>query len=135
MIEVLLTLAIVILISGVGVYSARSGGPRAGLRNASRQLIIDLRFASQQAATEQVNHAVRLRSADYDIVRLETPEVILVTRSFPFGVTLESTTLPSSTAQFTVLGAAVDSGTVTLQNRASNTSTIDLRPSGYARIQ
>lgn len=134
-IDVLLTLAIVTLISAVGVYSLRGGGPKAGLRNASRQLVIDLRFSSEQAATQQVNYAVRLRSAEYDIVRLATPEVLLVTKSFPFGVTLESTTLPASEAQFNVLGGAVNSGTVTLQNRAGSTMVIDVRPSGYARIQ
>ena len=137
-IELLVTFALVAIMATLGgVAYLRATGPTTVTRATARELAADLRLASQYASATQINHAVRLDSnpaPHYHLVRLADPEVEIKTVNLPQNVIFSAITFSQNTAIFNVLGAALAAGAVTLQHSAGNTSTVEVRPSGYVRV-
>lgn len=136
-IELLTTLGLIVLVAGIvsGVF-IRSTLSSTTLHAASRDLATNLRYAAELATTTQNNHAIRfnISNSSYEIIRLTTPEVIIKNIALPSSITFSSVTFPDNTVVFNVLGAVTQAGSITLQHNASQTATIEVRPSGYVRI-
>lgn len=136
-IEFLVTFAIIAIVATIsGVAYLRATGPSTVVRAAGRELVADLRLASQRATATQIQHAVRLDltpNHHYHLVRLSQPEVEIKTVNLPQNVTFSTITLPQNTATFNVLGAAAAPGIITLQHSQGQTNTITIHPSGYVR--
>ena len=135
-IEFLVAFALVILTIGVSANFLRSALKSETLEQAARTLASDLRYASELASATQTNHEVRLTlPADYSIVRIAAPEVIVKKVTLDPTLSFSSITLPANTATFNTLGAAASTGAITLVHVEAGSKTINLRPSGYVKIQ
>ena len=137
LVEVLVSFAILALVVGVSAAFLRASGPSMTLRSASRDIASDLRHASELASSTQIGHVVRfnIAASRYIIVRTGTPEVIVKESTLPAALAFSSSTIPNNSAQFNTLGATPTPGIITLQHQNGATAAVDLRPSGYVRIQ
>ncbi|GEM_PF-5680282 len=135
-IEILVSFGILALILGVSVLFLRLAGPTLTLRSAARMLSADLRYTAELANTTQIIHALRvdIPNSRYLIVRKTDPEVLVKEVTLNQGITFFTTTIPAGNAEFNILGATSTPGLITIQHQSGTTSTIDLRPSGYVRI-
>lgn len=135
--ELLVSFAILALVVGVSAAFLRVSGPSIILRSASREIASDLRHASELASATQIAHVVRfdIVGARYTIARQSTPEVTVKESILPSSLTFSSITIPNASAEFNTLGATTTPGLITLQHQNGTTTTIDLRPSGYVRIE
>lgn len=137
LVEILVAFAILALAFGVSAAFLRVSGPSIILRSASRDIASDLRHAAELASSTQIIHIVRfdISGARYTIARAGAPEVIVKETTLPPSIIFSSITLPNTSAQFNTLGATATPGIITIRHQNGATATVDLRPSGYVRIQ
>lgn len=137
LIETLTTLMILIVLATIGLSTAylRSIQPSSTLNAAVQAIITDLRYASELSTATQLNHTVRFNTQSYVITRLAQPNVIVKEVALETPLLITQTSLPDNTVEFNTLGAATANGTVTVSHSLELNSTIDIRPSGYVRVQ
>lgn len=136
--EQLVSFGILALIIGiVSIAFIRQASTGQLMQTAAQQIAADLRYAAELAVTTQIRHAVRfdLALSRYTVVALQTPERMIKAVTLDSPLSLASTTLPLSTAEFNSVGAVSVPGTVTLRHQDGTTRIIDIRPSGYVRIE
>jgi prepilin-type N-terminal cleavage/methylation domain-containing protein len=137
LIEMVIVLAIIGIITTIGLPVYRQIKPTLDLNAETRDIASDLRYAQQLAVTEQSNYTVEFDPVlnKYTITNVETSSVIKH-KNINDNISIQSITgLVSDTAIFNVTGAAVDSGVITLANTNNATTTISIKPSGYVKIE
>jgi len=135
--ELLVVIAIIALASAITVPFYRVIAMNLDLSAAARDLASDLRYAQQLAVTTQVNHQVifTLANNSYDL-KNSGSNAIVKSRIIKSPITILSITgLPGNTVTFNSTGAATSTGIITLTNPNNRTSTIEIKPSGYVKIQ
>lgn len=137
LIETLTTIAILIVLAtiGVGTTYLRSTQPSSALNAAVQAMITDLRYASELSTATQINHTVQFNTQSYVITRLTQPNLIVKEVPLETPIQITQTSLTDNTVEFNILGATDAGGTVTISYNLGLTSTIDIRPSGYVRVQ
>ncbi|MBI2551886.1 hypothetical protein HYW17_01125 [Candidatus Uhrbacteria bacterium] len=137
LVEFLTTFGILALLLTVAAASLRAAGPTLATRAAARTLAADLRYASELASSTQTAHALRLNPAGsaYALVRLADPEIIIKNARINETVRLGEITVPEATVVFNTLGATATPGIITLIHASGTTMLINVRPSGYVRIE
>lgn len=121
----------IITVSFIRIYQ-----PTASLRTAARLVASDIRHTSSLASTVQISHELRINALNgqYSIVRLSVPEIVVSERTLDPSISFASTTFPGNVITFNTLGAAAVQGTVTLEYTDGAQTVLDVRPSGYVRI-
>lgn len=137
LIETLTAIAIITIIAGIGAGATflRSTQPSSELNAAVQTLVADLRYASSLATSTQINHTVFFSSQGYTITRLSQTNFTVKEVMLKSPIQITQTSLPSNTVEFNTLGAVTQSGTITMSYNLGLNMTIDVRPSGYVRIQ
>lgn len=136
LLETLMTIAIITLTLGISATLLKTNQPTARLNEAALALESDLRFASELASTTQIPHTVSFNLMENSYaLKVSAPEKIIKTVALAGMLSIEATTFAKNTVEFNILGGAVLTGTITLQYGESATKTIEVRPSGYVRIQ
>jgi prepilin-type N-terminal cleavage/methylation domain-containing protein len=135
LLELVVVIALLGIITGVGLPYYQSFTVSLQLQGAARDLTSDLRYAQQQAVTTQNNYQV-VFDINQNLYTVENASsgLLIKSRAIKSPISLESTTLASSTAVFNATGAAISSGNVILSNSNGRHATIDIKPSGYAQI-
>lgn len=134
--ETLIAVAIIGIIASITIPFFRDASLTLNLNAAGRDLASDLRLAQQLAVTTQVNHQVvfNLSGNYYTITNLNSGAVVKM-RNIKSPVSISAiTNLPTSTVIFNSTGAANNSGTVTLINTSNRQLIIEIKPSGYVKI-
>ncbi|MFA5125138.1 MAG: GspH/FimT family pseudopilin [Patescibacteria group bacterium] len=135
LLELVVVIALLGIITGVGLPYYQSFTVSLQLQGAARDLTSDLRYAQQQAVTTQANYRLVFDiNQNLYTVENDSTGLLIKSRIIKSPIILESTTLASSTAIFNATGAAVSSGNVILSNSNGRRATIDIKPSGYAQI-
>lgn len=137
LIEMIIVLMIIGIISAISLPVYKKIKPSIDLNAAAREIASDLRYAQQLAVTEQVIYAVEFDIAQkqYAIIETESGQTIK-TKNITPQINIQSITgLTDNTARFNVTGAALESGVIALVNSAGRESTIEIKPSGYVKIQ
>ena len=100
-------------------------------------LASDLRYTSALSSSTQIAHALRLYPIDssYTIIRLSDPEIIVKEVRLNEAIRMGEITVPSASVIFNTLGATSTPGTIRLTHANGATNLIDVRPSGYVRIE
>ena len=97
----------------------------------------DLRYAQQLAVTEQKNYSVKFNilNNSYYVFQVSSGAVVR-NRTINSQIKINSITgLSSSTATFNVTGASIESGDIYLMNQNGKVTYIEIKPSGYVKIQ
>ena len=135
--ELLIVISIIGIISLIGLPVYKSITPNIALNSSVRDMASDLRYAQQLAVTEQKIYSVRFNILDnnYYIFQADSGAVIK-SRNINSQVKINSITgLSSSTASFTVTGASLESGNISMMNKNGKINAIEIKPSGYVKIQ
>lgn len=136
MIELLVVLGVIVLVSVVTLPLFLNYQKSAKLKNEAQLLVTNLRLAQQLAITKQVDHQIKLfpLTDSYQMINAQTSQIIR-------DITLDSevsidnvTGLTDDTVQFNAIGGALEVGSITFINTKNSTTTVQIKPSGYAQI-
>jgi len=136
--EILIAIAIVIILSGISWATIIRYQPSLALSATTRDLTSDLRLAQQLSVTEQINHGIFFDTLfnEYQLKKFEGETIILFTKQLPTGITFcDIAGLSEDTAIFNPYGSVAYSGAVCLLNSNGQNKTIEIKPSGFVKIQ
>ncbi len=139
LIEILVLIGVVVIISGVVVYSFSYIAPSIKLNQDSKQIVADLRNAQQLAVTEQKNHLISFNQTDnnYKLIRIvDSAEEVLNTTNLSTDISYYLIDLNPTSEEiiFNSAGTPSSSGTVTLTNNKGKSKSIKIAPSGFVNI-
>ncbi|MDD4989804.1 MAG: prepilin-type N-terminal cleavage/methylation domain-containing protein [Candidatus Pacebacteria bacterium] len=139
LIEILVAIGILTILSGMGWLALSNLQPSLKLSAVARDLTSDLRYSQQLAVTEQINYGVRFSSstAQYYLDKFGTTTQTLFSKSLPSGISFCQITGLSDgeAAIFNPYGAVLLVGSVCLSNDKGQTKIIEIKPSGFVKIQ
>jgi len=136
LIEILVVISVIGLVLVMSIPLVNNAQKSSKLRNEARQLATDLRYAQQLAVTEQIIYNVVFSTStdSYQIINSETSEVIK-TSDIDQEVSIDDVTgFINETAEFNASGAVITIGEIILINTKNETSTVEIKPSGYVQI-
>lgn len=138
LIEIMVAIGIMLIVSGISWAGFIRYQPSLALSAASRNLTTDLRLAQQLSITEQINHGIFFNTLtnEYQLEKFSTETVVLSVKKLPTNVVFcEITGLPDNYAIFNPYGSVLYSGSVCLANNRGQSKIIDIKPSGFIKIQ
>lgn len=136
--EIMVAIGILLIVSGISWASFVKYQPSLALTAASRGLTTDLRLSQQLSITEQINHGIffNISANEYQLEKFDTETVVLSVKKLPTNVVFcEITGLPDNHAIFNPYGSVLYSGSVCLANNRGQSKIIDIKPSGFVKIQ
>lgn len=140
LIEFLAVILIIVILVAISIPVWRNIQPTLELSGSCRELVTDLRYAQQLSIAEQIIYGVRFNFEEnqYQIIQYKktdgiTENVIKLKLLLPGGIDLEQIG-SFSEAKFTPYGSAMESGEVRLVNAQNQIKTIDIRPSGFVKV-
>lgn len=143
LVEMGVVIGIIVILLVIGVPSTNFFIQNIQLTGTAREITSELRYANQQAVTEQINYVVKfsIEYNRYSLYRLPDPdhpenEEFIEQKDLPSSVTFQSVTgLTDNQVRFNSAGAPSDSGQITIVNTQEKTRVINIRPSGYIKIE
>lgn len=137
LVEIMIAVAITGILAGLSVIAFSHYQPDLQLSGAARDMVSNLRYAQQLAISQQVNCGVRFYPDEkkYQIIRYSDPEEIVKNIPLPYEINFSQTGFTNNQLRFNIYGAAVEAGTITMENMENNTSTIEVKPSGFVKMQ
>ena len=136
LIEIMITVLVTGIIAGISVTSFSSYQPSLELSGVSRDMINNLRYAQQLAISQQINYGIHFYpdQKKYQVVKYSTPEEMIKNIFLPSGIAFSQVTFADNQLKFNIYGAVVEAGTIVLENKDYNTSTIEVKPSGFVKL-
>lgn len=136
LVEMLTVVSIIGIVSVISVPLLLNYQKTSKLKNEARALATNLRLTQQLAITEQSIYDLKLFDTlgKYQIINTDTTTVVkeVVLDS---EIDINSVTgLTNDTAEFNPTGAVLETGFIYLTNSRGETSTIELKPSGYVQL-
>jgi prepilin-type N-terminal cleavage/methylation domain-containing protein len=138
LIEIIVVIGIMTAMGSISWVGLNSYQPSLALSSVSRDLTTDLRLAQQLTITEQINHGIFFDTLtnEYRLEKFGAETIILYTKQLPSGVTFCGVTgLPDNQAIFNPYGSVAYPGSVCLTNTRGQSRIIDIKPSGFIKIQ
>lgn len=137
LIEVLIAIGIVGIIALISLPFLVFYRPSMQLSGFARELASDLRYAQQLAVTEQIEYGARISSSEYSVIKFqEGQETTIKNNNLPQGIEIyEISGFTNNEIKFNPYGAVKESGAIILKNIKDETKTIEIKISGFVRIQ
>ncbi|MCD6233358.1 prepilin-type N-terminal cleavage/methylation domain-containing protein [bacterium] len=138
LLELLVVISIFVIAAGISWGAFRTLSPSWRLAGLVRDIVTDIRYAQQQTVTEQIGYGVYFstNTNEYWIVRHGETDEILRKKPLPQDITFsEIVGLSSNEVIFNPYGAVKEAGSVSLINASGKKETIEIRPSGFVRIE
>jgi Tfp pilus assembly protein FimT len=140
LLELVLTIAIIILLGLMIGPRLMNAYPRVSLESEAIRLRADLGYAQQLAISRNHTHRVVLDATQelVSIYRVESPgpSVLVSERKLAGGIDLKQSTFTLGYVNFNSLGEPSEGGTVTLQAPNGSTMTVTVTPgTGLATLQ
>ncbi len=138
LVEVLVAIGIIIIVGSVSWAGFVKYQPFLALSTASRDIATQLRLSQQLSITEQINHGIFFNTStnEYQLKKFSTTTIILLTKNLPIGVNFcEIIGLSGAQAVFNPYGSVAYSGSVCLSNSNGKTKVVEIKPSGFIKIQ
>ncbi len=136
--EIIVTIGIVFILAGTSWVAIANYQPTMALNAVARDLVSDLRLAQQLSVSEQVNHGVfiNLNTNQYQLDKFSATTETLFVKNLPTSIIFCSITgLSNGYATFNPYGSVAFSGGVCLSNTRGQTKNIEIKPSGFVKIQ
>ena len=138
--EVVVGLGIIALFVTVSIPYFRQFQSNMILGAAAREMAADLRYAQQLTVTEQITHGVEFDDVfgNYRVVKIDAGAATTTLKTVDLHSDLDYESISGLTDNrviFNSYGGVTESGTVTLVNSGHMTKSIEIKPSGYVRIE
>lgn len=136
LIEILTAIAIISLITAIGLPFYHNINMNFDLSGESRNLASDLRQAQQLSVTEQINYQLIINQTQnsYSIFNSQNLKKIKERKLKNEITILAVNGLIDNTVEFNATGAANSAGSIVLSNSNLKQATIEIKPSGYVKI-
>ncbi len=136
LIELSVVLSIITLITMISIPLFVNYQKNTKLRSEARILVTNLRLTQQLAVTEQIVYNLTIYPSDneYKIINSQTSEINKTVELNPEVTINAVNNLTDNTVSFNPTGAVAQSGDIVLINTRNETSTIQIKPSGYVQI-
>lgn len=138
LVEILGVLGIIVLLATISIPYIKKFQPNLKLNATARELTTDLRYAQQLTVTEQVVHIVELdiMNDKYEILRLGVSTTTIKAVKLDSEVMISQINgLTNNQVRFNSYGAVSEAGDITLINTNNKTARINVKPSGYIRLE
>ena len=138
LIEIIVAIGIIVVLSSVSWVGFKNYQPNLALSAISRDITTDLRLSQQLSITQQINHGIFFNTStnEYQLEKFGTTTEVLLLKQLPTNIIFcEITGLSGSKAVFNPYGSVAYSGSVCLSNSKGQTKIIDIKPSGFVKIQ
>ena len=131
LLELVLSIAIVVLLGLLVVPRLMSASPRLAAQNEGLRLRADLAYAQQMAINEACAHKVIIDTVHERVAiqrRDEESYATATERTLGHGVNIESSTFTGDAVVFNLLGEPSEGGTVVLRGTDGSTVTVKVTP-------
>lgn len=132
----MIALTVVVLISLISLPLFITYQKTTKLKSESRILVSNLRLAQQLAITEQNIYDLKLfpDTKTYQIINEKDSSIKKTVVLNPEVSIAEVTGFTANTIRFVATGAVIETGTILLSNTNNNTTTLQIKPSGYVEL-
>ena len=138
LVETIVIIGIIALLFVVGLPYFRSAQQNGAARGDAQTLLGDLRQANQLTLGEQVTYLIKLIDTSppqYQLIkRLNSTDTVIKQHTLSSGVSWQHTSFTNNEIRFTTSSAAVEPGTITLNNTTNYTVTLTIPLSGYVYL-
>jgi prepilin-type N-terminal cleavage/methylation domain-containing protein len=139
LIEIMVVIGIIVSVALVSVPYFRDYQSHTKLKTDARALIGDLRLAQQYTVSEQNTHLIKLivtNPQKYQLIkRIGQNDTLIKEKNLSQGISWQNTgEFSNYEIIFTSTGAVVQAGNVVLGDDLNQTSTVEVKPSGYVRL-
>lgn len=134
LVEILVVISIIGTMALVSLPLLNGYQKSSRLKNEARALATDLRLTQQLAITEQKIYTLELdpNTNSYDIKNsTQTIKSVIIHQEVAIS---ELSTLTDLTAQYNPTGAVAQTGLIYLTNTKNETSTVEIKSSGFVSI-
>lgn len=134
--EIIIAIAIIGIVMGLSIPLIKNLDPGLKLSSAASELVGNLRLAQQMAISQQIKYGVKLLPPlSYELIKVESSTTTIKTVLLKEGVTIESIiSIADNTIVYNPIGEPSSSGMINL-SKDKKESKIEIKPSGYVRIQ
>ena len=136
--EVTVVVGIVVLVIISSLPAIRTAQINSTLRREGRSLLSDLRLAQQLTLGEQTTHLVKLFNTTpqkYQLIARLASDTIIKEHELNNKITWQDMGgFTNNEIIFTISGSAVEAGTIVLQNTNGLTTSLEVKPSGYVKV-
>ncbi|MBI5733979.1 MAG: GspH/FimT family pseudopilin [Candidatus Kerfeldbacteria bacterium] len=138
LLELMVVMAVLVLLSILVIPSFSGRQQSANLRDEARALLNDLRLAQQLTVAEQKTHLVKLYSnpLKYQILKRDGGDTLISEHNLVSGISWQNLGgFPNNEVTYNTTGAVTQAGNIILTNTNSQTATVEVKPSGYVKLQ
>ena len=139
LVDLLVVLGIIALLSTIAIPYIRKYQPNLKLHATARDLTTDIRYAQQLTVAEQKVHLVSFdeNNNKYEILRVDAAATTTIKSvNLDAEITFKTITgLSENQIVFNFYGGVSQSGQVVLTNVNNADAIIDIKPSGYVRLE
>ena len=135
--QLLVSIGIIALLSTLSIPFLRQYQTSFKLNSTAKELASDLRQAQQLTVSEQNVHYLQMDiiNASYNIIK-QDGVVIIKTVALDPTINFQTITgFDNNRVVFNSYGAVSQSGNIVLINPNNDTTTVEVKPSGYVRVQ
>ena len=140
LIEILVVISIISIITGIFFGGLRVLQPAMRLDGVVRDLATDLHYVQQQAVSEQFNYGISflIGTNEYQILKYITSTTTqeISKKSLAQGVSFyEIKDFTDNSVIFNPYGSVTEAGSISLINSKQEIKIINVRPSGFIKIE
>ncbi|MDD4625005.1 MAG: prepilin-type N-terminal cleavage/methylation domain-containing protein [Candidatus Pacebacteria bacterium] len=135
LIEIMIVFAVAGIMAGLCLFSFSLYRPALELSNTSKEIISNMRYAQQLAVSQQINYGVYFYPSEkkYQVIKCSQPEELIKNIFLPSAISLRQINFTDNKLIFNIYGAAVEAGSITIENNEYSTSTVEVKPSGFIK--
>lgn len=137
LIEILAIAGVTVLISLISIPAFIGYQKNSKLKNEARQLATNIRLAQQLAITTQNVYQIKIFSENEKRYQIRDENNDATIKDVYFDPEVRISQIDNFTDQiirFTATGGVIESGNLYLVNTNNQTSTLQIKPSGYVQI-
>ena len=140
LIEILVVISIISIITGIFFGGLRTLQPAMRLDGVVRDLATDLHYIQQQAVSEQFNYGISflIDTNEYQILKYITSTTTqeISKKSLAQGISFyEIKDFTDNNVIFNPYGSVTEAGSISLVNNKQEIKIINVRPSGFIKIE
>jgi prepilin-type N-terminal cleavage/methylation domain-containing protein len=140
LVEIFVVILIISIITGIFFGGLKVLQPSMRLDGVIRNLATDLRYAQQQAVSEQFNYGISffIDTNEYQILKYITSTTTqeISKKSLAQGISFyEIKDFTNNSVIFNPYGSVAESGSVSLVNSKQEIKIIKVKPSGFIKIE
>lgn len=134
--EILIAISFISILFLMSLFTLKELTPDLQLSGTARDFATDLRYAQQTSITEQTGYCLKMffDLKKYQVIKCDESQVISEKALPAYISEFSSSVFAGNKIEFNPYGAVRESGTVTFKNTSNKTKIVDIKASGFVKI-